>query len=333
MADVTMNTNIPAQTKVTATATPTPSSAVAATAATAAVAKTSEVSAVKETSAISPKAQAGIEFDKSNAAWEKGVAAFNKLPEADKTELSGRMNAAYAKQLELNPSFTEDQKAETLWAVQANEAANWAGEKAAQNVKTGYTEGGAAAARNLGDLYYGANDYLTNRNAYLGDHNGVHGAVGSVDFTLVDNQGKLVQSDAAPTATSTPQGPREPQLSDFFPAGSEAAKDTNSARRFGKALEAFKKLPKEEQADLAQRIEQRFQEWGGQSQLSPSQANDVRANVASSWAIDKDRAMYPAGHGPNSGNERSSVYTDLNSASVYYLESRFDYNFAHKQAA
>ena len=278
MAEITTSNVSVQNAAVNATTNKAQTAAVNNTAVVTATAPVAAVSAVKETSTLSSVAKASAEFDKSNAAWDKGVAAFNKLPEGDRTELLGRMDTAYAKQLAAHPEFNDAQKAETLWATQANEAATWAGEKAALNIKNGNFEGGADAARNLGELYYSANDYLAYRDAYLGDHDGIHGAVGSVDFTLVDKGRSLAPSDQA--SAPLPKS----DISTYFPVGSEAAKNVPAMGYFKEGLAAYDSLPETDRVELSLLIEGNLKRAGGVENLSQEEANDLRAQTALVWA-------------------------------------------------
>ena len=149
--------------------------------------------------APNPAVKAIQEFRKSNAAWEKSVTAFHRLPAADQKDIVARIGAAYRLHLKNSPNLNQAQEAEDLWSIQANEVATWAGDKARQALEADLLEADPEAARILGALYYGANAYLIQRNAYLGDHDGLKGAVGSVNCILVDGQGK-VQIGVAPAA-------------------------------------------------------------------------------------------------------------------------------------
>ena len=121
-----------------------------------------------ETSKLSPAATQAAAYEKSSKAFDRFTGAFGKLGENDKKELGGQIGAkltAATQEYEqkTGKKLTEAQSAELKWSTMASVSAEWAGNKAANS------KGNAdpAAARNLGDLYYGGTEYTKSRNEYL----------------------------------------------------------------------------------------------------------------------------------------------------------------------
>lgn len=120
-----------------------------------------------ETAALSPTALREQAYAKSSAAFDKMTGAFNNLPEADKVSLGkaiGTKLKASKTEMEakLGKPLTEAQAAELQWDTMASVSADWAGNKAATGGQLD-----KAGAKNLGDLYYGATNYLKFRAEYL----------------------------------------------------------------------------------------------------------------------------------------------------------------------
>ncbi len=107
---------------------------------------------------------------------------------------------------------------------------------------------------------------------------------------------------------------RTSDIGDFFPAGSEIAKDTKSVGYFKKGLDAFDKLSDADRRDLTSQIASALDQQGGLSSLSLETANSIRATVATDWSRD-----------PAFARNKDGNISALGAFAFQYNESRYNY--------